>query len=52
MEDFRNVLPIKGAYSVRNFIAHDYDGIDLPALTEVIKLDLPKLKVTLQTLLQ
>ena len=35
---------IKGAYSVRNFIAHDYDGINLAIVEKVIREHLPKIK--------
>lgn len=32
---------IKGSYELRNFIAHDYEGIDLHIVEEVIKTRLP-----------
>jgi len=38
----------KGAYSVRNFIAHDYEGVDLGLIEEILKDNLPKLDEKLQ----
>ncbi len=35
---------IKGSYDLRNFIAHDYEGIDLHIVEEVIKERLPIIK--------
>jgi len=32
---------IKGSYELRNFIAHDYEGIDLHIVEEVIQERLP-----------
>jgi len=32
---------IKGSYELRNFIAHDYEGIDFHVVEEVIKQRLP-----------
>ena len=40
----------KGAYSVRNFIAHDYEGVDLGLIAEVLKDNVPKLDEKLQKL--
>lgn len=34
----------KGSYSVRNFIAHDYEGVDLGLVESVVRLHLPELK--------
>ena len=35
---------IKGSYELRNFIAHDYEGIDFHIVEEVIKERLPMVK--------
>ncbi len=35
----------------RNFIAHDYIGIDIEEVWETIEKDLPALKVTLEQIL-
>ena len=35
---------IKGAYDVRNFIAHDYMGIDLGLIEFILRDKIPKLK--------
>jgi len=32
---------IKGSYALRNFIAHDYDGVDLYIVEDIIKNRLP-----------
>jgi len=40
----------KGAYSVRNFIAHDYDGVDLGLIDAIIRENLPSLKEKIQKL--
>ena len=41
-----------GAYSVRNFIAHDYDGINLAIVEKVIRVHLPKIKYTCKKFLE
>jgi len=35
---------LKGAYDIRNFIAHDYEGINLMIIEMVIRDKLPKIK--------
>ena len=35
---------IKGAYDVRNFIAHDYEGVNIVLIEEILKDNLPELK--------
>jgi len=35
---------LKGLYDVRNFIAHDYDGVDLAIIENVIRYGIPSLK--------
>ena len=39
---------IRGALAVRNFIAHDYEGINLAIIENVLREYLPKLKKTIQ----
>jgi len=34
----------KGAYNVRNFIAHDYDGVNMVVIEDILRLYVPKLK--------
>jgi len=34
----------KGAYSVRNFIAHDYEGVKLSVIEKILRYNLPALK--------
>jgi len=41
---------IKGAYDVRNFIAHDYEGVNIMVIEEILKDNLPELKIKMQNL--
>ena len=43
---------IKGSYDLRNFIAHDYEGVDLYIVEDVIKERLPKIKAVTLHILQ
>lgn len=43
-EPFAEKLPIKGTYDVRNFIAHDYEGVNKMIIEDIIRTQLPKLK--------
>ncbi len=43
---------IKGAYSVRNFIAHDYEGVNKAIIEDILRVHLPKLKIELITIKQ
>jgi uncharacterized protein with HEPN domain len=42
---------IKGSYDLRNFIAHDYEGIDLHIVEDVIKERLPFIKQGVEQIL-
>jgi uncharacterized protein with HEPN domain len=42
---------IKGAYDVRNFIAHDYMGVDLGLIEYVLRDKIPILKTVVQNIL-
>ena len=37
-------LPIKGAYDVRNFIAHDYEGVNKVIIEDIIRRFIPDLR--------
>lgn len=39
---------IKGSYELRNFIAHNYEGVDLYIVEEVIKQRLPIIKLSIE----
>ncbi len=39
---------IKGSYELRNFIAHDYEGVDLYIVEEVVKQRLPIIKKSIE----
>lgn len=36
---------LKGSYDIRNFIAHDYEGINLPIIEMVIREKLPHIRL-------
>ena len=42
---------IKGSYDLRNFIAHDYEGVDLYIVEDVIQHRLPVIKRSAQKIL-
>jgi len=42
---------IKGAYDVRNFIAHDYEGVRKSIIESILREHLPKLKNSLTKVL-
>ena len=44
-------LPVKGSYDVRNFIAHDYEGVDLRLIDNILRYLIPELKVTIESLM-
>jgi len=41
---YASILPIKGAYDVRNFIAHDYEGVNKAIVEDIIRFHIPELK--------
>ena len=41
---FININDIKGAYAVRNFIAHDYEGVDLAFIENILRFKIQELK--------
>jgi uncharacterized protein with HEPN domain len=43
---------IKGSYELRNFIAHDYEGVDLYIVEDVINQRLPVIKKSVERILQ
>ncbi|OGS17662.1 MAG: hypothetical protein A2219_08500 [Elusimicrobia bacterium RIFOXYA2_FULL_50_26] len=51
-EQYRVLLPVKEASSVRNFIAHDYDGINLQIIKDIVLTDIPVLKKNLNEILK
>ena len=50
-EEIRKKLPIKGSYDVRNFIAHDYEGVDLGLIDNILRYLIPELKMTIESLM-
>jgi len=49
--EIRELLPINEAYSIRNRITHDYDGIDLEIVEEILTYEFPGLKQIISDLL-
>ena len=45
-------LPIKESYLTRNYIAHDYEGVDKHIIEMIIRQQLPLLKEQIQQILQ
>ena len=43
---------LKGAYDMRNYIVHDYEGLNLSVLDMVIRDKLPIMKKTIENLLK
>ncbi len=43
---------LKGVYDVRNYIVHDYEGLNLAVLDRVIRDKLPVMKETVEHILQ
>ena len=50
-ETLKEKLPIKGAYDVRNFIAHDYEGVDSGLIENILRYLIPELKMTILEML-
>ena len=42
---------LKGSYDVRNYIAHDYEGVNLGVIEQIIRDKLPKMKTIIEQLL-
>ena len=54
-EEFRNAhkeIPWRQVYGLRNKIVHDYEGVNLKLVWEIISDDLPELKETLEGFLR
>ena len=51
-EDVKRELPVTSAYRMRNFIAHDYGGINLTLIKATISRDIPDLKDKIEEILR
>jgi len=49
---YASQLPIKGSYDVRNFIAHDYEGVNKAIVEDIIRFHIPELKKILNTIFE
>jgi uncharacterized protein with HEPN domain len=45
-------LPIKESYLTRNYIAHDYEGVNKHIIELIIREQLPKLKLYIETIMK
>lgn len=43
---------LKGLYDVRTYIAHDYEGVNIPIIEWIIRFGLPKFKTQCQIILK
>jgi len=50
-ESITSLLPISGAYSVRNIIAHDYGGVNNGIIENIIEDNIPELKASITGIL-
>ena len=50
-ESLKDKLPIKGAYDVRDFIAHDYAGVDTGLIENILRYLIPELQMTIEKLI-
>lgn len=50
IEKFNLTEEVKGAYNVRNFIAHDYKGVNLAIIESILRNNLKSLKIKLKEL--
>ena len=50
--EIRELLPINETYSIRNRITHDYDGIDLEIVEDILNNEIPSLKQKIIDLLK
>ncbi len=51
LEKYGVVLPIQESYWTRNYIAHDYENVDLLTIEAIVREHLPKLKTDIETIL-
>ena len=42
LENF-DILDIKGMTDIRNFISHDYDGVNLALIESILRVDMPRI---------
>jgi len=47
-----NEADIKGIIRVRNYIAHDYDGVNLAIIETDLRENMPRIKVILQNIIE
>lgn len=38
---WKEILPVREAYGLRNLIAHHYDSVDISIISEILEIDLP-----------
>jgi uncharacterized protein with HEPN domain len=50
-ESITSRLPVYGAYSVRNIIAHDYGGVNNGIIDNIVRDNIPELKKSIEGIL-
>lgn len=50
--EWRNILPVRESYGLRNLIAHQYDSVDFSIISEILEFDFPDLKSKIKKLLK
>ncbi len=45
-------LPIKESYLTRNYITHDYEGVNKQIIEMIIRTEMPKLKIMIENILK
>lgn len=48
VEKYGGILPIQESYWTRNYIAHDYENVDLSTIEAIIREHLPRLKIDIE----
>jgi uncharacterized protein with HEPN domain len=47
-----DTMDIKGMISIRNFIAHDYDGVNLSVIEDSLRYDIPRIFTIVETIME
>ena len=47
-----DLIDIKGMTDIRNFISHDYDGVNLALIESILRIDMPKILNQVESILK
>ena len=50
--EYFNEADVKGIIRVRNYIAHDYDGVNLAIIETDLRVNMPRIRVILQNIIE